>query len=274
MNKQSLAPIPAWIAGDWAEPFPIETAVRTKRHRWICRGNTGGQPACGHKWIGTISARLYRKTGCRRCMYVVRSRPIPDRLRQEWAGPRDIDKATYTRKHWWQCPAGHRWRATLTYRLNKASGGCPKCPRPEAMPHRRTVDIPAWVRADWDVPTPIDEANRRKAGRRFVHRVADASGKPPCGRSWTTSITARISNKNGCPHCSPRGRPRITPERVELARQLLLAGEPVCAVVKACKTSPSTIKALRAAGVLPVPLNERTRLRAAASSIGSVVKGG
>jgi hypothetical protein len=199
-------PIPEHVLKDWDEPdLDIHLAPRKQpAFNWCCRAGSHGRPGCGHRWKARLLQRINYKNGCPRCAVAWRTRAIPDLLRREWVSEVPIDQANRSKKFPWVCSTcSHRWSSSITIRIG--GRGCRKCGTQRASLKRRQYPVPPHVLADWDSPTPIEQASR-KAIWPFVHRGSQ-HGEKPCGGKWSARLWARIGKmQTGCPHCAQPGR--------------------------------------------------------------------
>lgn len=107
------------------------TARSSRKIWWKC-------PVCGNSWLATIASQNDKiKHGCPYCSgrLVIKGKSdllsqYPDIVKKYWYYDRNKIKPDEIsnesgQKVWWQCPVGHKWKATVSNKIH--GSGCPKC---------------------------------------------------------------------------------------------------------------------------------------------------
>ena len=204
ITKDDKQIIDYWDSEKNSDKSPYDfSSGSTYKAWWKC-------PICNNSWQTTINHK-YRGDKCPVCSgrKVVSGvndllSLFPD-LAKEWDSElNDItpDKVYYkeSKKHYWICPLGHKYSATLNHRINGT--GCPICANKTVLVgfndlQSRYPDIAC----DW---------NNEKNGKKTPINTVFGSGEKVfwkchiCGYEWKTSVSNRTFSKTGCPKCSAK----------------------------------------------------------------------
>ena len=169
---------------------------------WIC--------GKGHEWQAIVKSRV---SGCG-CPVCTRRAVAPGDndlavthpdLARQWhpvkngaLKPEDVMSGT-RRKVWWQCEKGHEWQAAVTSRA--AGAGCPVCAGKKIVPGENDLasSFPD-VAAQWH-PRKNDALTADGVSPYSNRRVWWVCER---GHEWQAAVSARTSNRNGCPYCTGR----------------------------------------------------------------------
>lgn len=197
------------------DPYTVSIGSH-KKVWWKCK-------ECGNEWATVVKNRTLLGTGCPICsnkrISMKQSHPqkgcslgeLYPEIATEWdyekndgLSPFDVYHQT-NKKIWWKCENGHSWRQTPNARVGQGCG-CPKCARQhqaalQATPrdNQSFADLFPDIASEWAGNlngdcTPYDFKPYSMA--RTWWRCTK------CGYVWEMSITARTSQKQGCPKCA------------------------------------------------------------------------
>ena len=163
----------------------------------------------GHEWESVPYERAKRGTGC---PYCTGKRILPGmdlaslypHLAEQWHSRRNGEfrpEAVLPGSHrsvWWQCSAGHEWKATINSRVN--GSGCPICAGRVVLPGENDLEtVSPVLAAQWHPdkngqlrPSQVIGGSKRKVWWRCEW-----------GHEWQASIKSRIQGA-GCPVCAGR----------------------------------------------------------------------
>lgn len=187
---------------------------------WLCPKSTCAE-GCPHEWATEISKRLKRgvDAGCPFCAInhksvcvhnsIVTTHP---HLMTEWDYKKNVGLspekliAGSCQKVWWKCVKGceygceHSWLARISDRIN-SNTGCPYCcsQRQKFCVHQTISYSHPTIAAEWH-PTKNSDLKPDQfisgSDRRIWWKCC-VNDK----HEWITSISNRVTNKTGCPHC-------------------------------------------------------------------------
>ena len=187
---------------------------------WLCPKKTCKE-GCPHEWATEISKRLMRgvDAGCPFCASNHKSICIhnsivtthPELMKEwDWEKNTDINPsqiiAGSNAKIWWKCPNScsfgceHRWQARVNDR-SRSTTGCPFCcsNRQKFCIHQTIAYTHPDLAKEWH-----QTKNRDLRPEQFISG-SDEKIWWCCSvngaHEWVTSISNRVTNKTGCPHC-------------------------------------------------------------------------
>lgn len=189
------------------------------RATWSCK-------TCKHEWEASVVNRTRIGTGCPKCHK--RNHAVKQRLRtvakngsvadypdimQEWDFEKNVDiipeevPATWTKKAWWKCVAGHSWQSKVGHRVERG-WRCPRCAAIESVNNyykertqtegsvaeNRPALLLEW---NWDKNT-LNPYELLIASHRKAHWVCSQ-----CQHEWEAAIANRArGSETGCPQCA------------------------------------------------------------------------
>ena len=164
-----------------------------KKVWWICK--------CGNSWRTQVRIRVNGQ-GCSPCYMksIAESNPLPDHLSGELDDPKyrpeHLSRGT-TRKVWWKCSGGHRYKAPVASRVYQSSG-CPYCSG--RSPIVGETDL-ATLRPDLVKQWAEESLDPSELTTTSKKRVKWMCSK---GHYWVARVCHRTSSKtkgSGCPYC-------------------------------------------------------------------------
>ena len=174
------------------------TAGSAKKVWWCCKYH--------HEWESVIESRT-SGTGCPYCTnrkvligFNDLATTNPE-VANEWDYKQNGDllptMVTYgsTKQVWWQCGAGHEWKASINDRITM---GCPYCSRHRVVSGKTDLSTV--------FPQLSKEWNYKKNGQLVPELIAASSNKKVwwiCKNSHEWEATVNNRNRgDGCPYCS------------------------------------------------------------------------
>ncbi len=214
----ALSEINPKLAGEWnternrdITPSAV-TAFSGKKVWWKC--------SQGHEWEAIISNRS-KGSGCPICARIkvlsdIESFGMKESvLATEWHPVKNIplspfDVAANSNKVvWWQCKAGHEWRASVRVRVH--GKGCPICKRQLLKINKTIKQRKTKINIVDSFPFLLNEWDYEKNYPIIPEDVSNGSSKKvwwicPAGHSYDMRVCSRTRNKCGCPYCSVPAR--------------------------------------------------------------------
>ncbi len=182
----------------------------------------------GHEWQSAVYTRAEKNCGCPYCSgrLTAPGQDLASRypeLAKQWHGskngkasPEQFPPGSH-RPVWWQCDAGHAWKATIKSRVE--GNGCPVCTGRKVIPGVNDLKTLAPELAKQWHPT--------KNGTLTPEQVVCGSSRKvwwrcPLGHQWQAEIHSRVMGK-GCPVCTGKtvlaGENDLQSHAPELAKQ-------------------------------------------------------
>lgn len=164
----------------------------------------------GHEWQAVVKSRV-SGVGCPVCAnkLVISgvndfSTTYPD-LAKQWDGEKNAPllpsqvPAGSSRRVWWRCENGHKWKASIASRVN--GNGCPVCAGKVVVAGEN--DLASAF------PNIAAELHPTKNGVLTARDCTPASNRKvwwlcPLGHEYQAAVGARTVNGSSCPYCAGR----------------------------------------------------------------------
>ena len=205
------------------DPAQLTLGMNKKAH-WVC--------GKGHKWIASIHARHFAKSGCPFCAglqvwpgYNDLATTHPQLLKEwDWEAnnkegiyPTQFSAGSSRKKVNWICSKGHKWQRDVAGRA--AGYGCPYCTNQKILPgYNDLATTHPELLKEWDYqkntlkPTEVTARSNRKG----IWWLC------PKGHSYEAA-TAHKAEGRGCPYCANKkvlvGYNDLTTTHPDLAKE-------------------------------------------------------
>jgi hypothetical protein len=186
------------IAAEYSEantkPLETLTVGAAGKYSWTCG-------TCSYVWESRVDHRVSGSSNCPSCDKKILTTSNPE-LAAEWGTQNETIPAQHKpgsrERVWWECPTGEHpeYKAVIANR-RLLGVSCPQCQTPPL--EKSLASVAPELIAQWSAK------NKRSPEEVFAKAITPVIWEcDTCSYEWTTRVSYRVKQDNGCPSCNGR----------------------------------------------------------------------